>query len=67
MVSEETQKLSDEYLERCLSKEGQKISRQNRKLLLKEYKTNTGIFSPEENEFWSNQYVKEVKEKREKE
>ncbi len=53
MVSKEIEELSKEYLKRSLSKEGQKISRENRKRILREFRKKEGIFSPEENKAWN--------------
>jgi len=55
IMTEEIKKLSDEYLTISLSKEGQKVMRENRKRILKERRNKEGIFSLEEDEAWGNQ------------
>ena len=55
ITTKEIKKLSDEYLSISLSKEGQKVMRENRKRILKELRNKEGIFSLEEDEAWGNQ------------
>jgi len=55
IITEEIKKLSDEYLKISLSKEGQKVMRENRKRILKERRNKEGIFSLEEDEAWGSQ------------